>query len=254
MTFFDALILGLVEGVTEFLPISSTGHLILTAQLLGLSGDFVKSFEIAIQVGAILAVLWLYGAKLLLNAQIRKNVAIAFVPTAVGGLLLYKVVKTVFFESTTLILSALLIGGIVLILFEKLHKEKGDALTDLERMTYRQAFSIGCFQIIAMIPGVSRAAATILGGLYVGLSRRAVVEFSFLLAVPTMLAATGLDLVKSGSAFSRGEYGLLILGGCTAFVSALISVRWFVSYVSSHNFTQFGIYRIALALAWWVVV
>ncbi len=253
MTFFDALILGLVEGVTEFLPISSTGHLILTAQILGLSGEFVKSFEIAIQVGAILAVLWLYGAKLFLNSQIRKNVAVAFLPTAVSGFLFYKIIKTVFFESITLTLSALLIGGIVLIIFEKLHKEKEDALTDLEKMTYLQAISIGCFQILAMIPGVSRAAATTLGGLFVGLSRRAVVEFSFLLAIPTMLAATGLDLVKSGSAFGKEEYGLLILGGCSAFVSALIAVRWFVSYVSSHNFIQFGIYRIVMAIAWWVV-
>ncbi len=121
-------------------------------------------------------------------------------------------------------------------------------------MSYRQAFAIGCFQIIAMIPGVSRAAATIIGGLLVGLSRRAVVEFSFLLAVPTMLAATALDLVKHGASFSSSEYGLLALGGLTAFASALIAVRWFVSYISSHNFTQFGIYRIALALAWWIVV
>src|SRR3989338_3409221 len=170
MTIVDALILGIVEGVTEFLPISSTGHLILTAQLLGLSGEFVKSFEIAIQLGAILAVLVLYGARFLKNPQIQKNVLVAFLPAAVGGLLLYKIVKTVFFES------------IALILFEKLYKGKEDTL---EKMSYRQAFSIGCFQVIAMVPGVSRAAATIIGGLPVGLSRPAVVYFSFLLAVPT---------------------------------------------------------------------
>src|SRR3990167_2969268 len=227
MTIVDALILGIVEGVTEFLPISSTGHLILTAQLLGLSGEFVKSFEIAIQLGAILAVLVLYGARFLKNPQIQKNVLVAFLPTAVGGLFLYKIVKTVFFESIPLILAALFLGGIALILFEKLYKGKGDTLADLEKMSYRQAFSIGCF------------------------SRRAVVELSFLLAVPTMLAATALDLIKSGTAFSAGEYGLLVLGGLTAFISALITVRWFVSFISSHDFARFGIYRIALALAWW---
>ena len=254
MTVIDALILGIVEGMTEFLPISSTGHLILTAQLLGLSGEFVKSFEIAIQLGAILAVLVLYGARFLKNPQIQKNVLVAFLPTAVGGLFLYKIVKTVFFESIPLILAALFLGGIALILFEKLYKEKGDTLADLEKMSYRQAFSIGCFQVIAMVPGVSRAAATIIGGLLVGLSRRAVVEFSFLLAAPTMLAATALDLIKSGTAFSAGEHGLLVLGGLTAFISALIAVRWFVSFISSHDFTRFGIYRIALALAWWVAL
>ncbi len=244
-----ALILGLVEGVTEFLPISSTGHLVLTSHFLGLSGDFLKSFEIIIQLGAILAVPIFFGRRLLANLAIWKRVLLAFVPTAIIGALVYPLVKGYFLDSTTLVLWALGLGGLGLIIFERWHQGRPELAVNLEQINYRQALLIGLAQVLAFVPGVSRAAATILGGLALGLPRRAIVEFSFLLAIPTMLAASGLDLVKNINSFSGAQFGILLTGFLVAFVSAYFAIKYFLRFLEHHTFTVFGVYRIVLALA-----
>src|SRR3989338_5756800 len=196
MNLFDAVIFGVVEGITEFLPISSTGHLILTSRLLDLpQTEFLKSFEIAIQLGAILSVLVLYGKSFCLEINILKKVFAAFVPTAVVGFVFYKLVKEFLLGDARVVLCSLFLGGIFLIIFEKFYKARSRLSGDVSDISYRQAVLIGVFQAMAVIPGISRAAATIIGGLVVGLKRKTIVEFSFLLAVPTMLAATALDLL-----------------------------------------------------------
>ena len=245
----QAVILGLVEGITEFLPVSSTGHMILAAQLLHVQEtDFVKSFEIIIQLGAILAVVILYFKKLFLDLKVFLRVCVAFLPTAVIGLALYKVVKTYLIGNVQVVLWSLLIGGLVLVIFEYARRGKKEAAPiDLSQITYKQAFIIGLFQTLAIIPGVSRSAATIVGGMSLGIARETIVEFSFLLAIPTMAAATGLDLIKSGHSFTHSEVSLLAVGFVVAFVSAVIAVRLLLKFVKGHTFISFGYYRIALA-------
>jgi undecaprenyl-diphosphatase len=245
--------LSIVEGITEFLPISSTGHLMLTASILGLSQtEFLKTFEIVIQFGAILSVIVLYWKSLLVNFEILKRVVVAFFPTAVLGLLFYKIIKQFLMTSNQVVLWSMFIGGICLIVFELLHKEKDDAIEDLSTISYRTSLMIGLFQSIAMIPGVSRAAATIVGGLILGLKRKTIVEFSFLLAVPTMLAATGLDLMKNVSQFSVAQLNLLSIGFIVSFFSALLGVKFLLAFIKHHSFISFGIYRIILALLFWI--
>lgn len=245
--------MGVVEGLTEFLPISSTGHLILTGQLLGLpETEFLKSFEIIIQLGAILAVLVLFIRKVWRDLELIKKTALAFLPAAIVGFGLYKLIKSYFLGNSLLVLAMLFLGGLVFLWLERRPREAG--LENLKDMTYRQAFLIGLCQALAVIPGVSRSGATILGGLSVGLSRRAIVEFSFLLAVPTMFAATGYDLLKSGAAFGAGDWQILIIGFVTAFITAIVAVRWFLQFVSRNSFRIFGWYRIAISLfGFWVL-
>ena|SRR3989338_2224331 len=254
MSYWDAIIFGIVEGITEFLPISSTGHLILTSRLLGLAEtDFLKSFEIAIQLGAILSVVVLYGKRLMMNYEILKRVFVAFVPTAVLGLVFYKIIKKILLGSQEVVLWSLFLGGIFLVVFEMTYRKKDIAIDDMEKMPYRTAFAIGLFQAVSMVPGVSRAAATIVGGLILGLNRRTIVEFSFLLAIPTMFAATGLDLVKNAQAFSGTQLEFLFLGFVTSFAVAIISIKFLLHFIKNHTFISFGIYRmIAVALFWLV--
>lgn len=250
-----SVILGIVEGFSEFLPISSTGHLILAGKLLGLGEtDFVKSFEIAIQLGAILSVVVLYWRTFLVDIEVTKKVAVAFLPTGIIGFVLYKLIKTFLLGSSRVVLWSLLIGGIVIVFFEMLHREKEDATGEFAEVTYRQSFLIGVFQSLAVIPGVSRSAATIIGGLILGLKRKTIVEFSFLLAVPTMLAATVYDLYKNGSNFSLSQFNLLAIGFSTAFIIALLSIKFFIRFIQTHSFISFGIYRIALVIIWFVVL
>lgn len=249
MTLFHALIFGIVEGISEFLPISSTGHLILTAQILKLSQtEFLKSFEIAIQLGAICSVVLLYFKSLLVDRQTIKRIIAAFIPTGIIGFVLYKAVKHFLLGNTSVVLWAMLIGGVLLILFELTYREKENVIEKTNQISYRQAILIGIFQSIAIIPGVSRSAATILGGLLLGLKRKTIVEFSFLLAVPTMLAATVLDLVKSGNTFTADQVGVLLVGFVSSFVVAVMAIKFFISFVQKHNFIVFGIYRIIAAL------
>ncbi|MDI9569926.1 MAG: undecaprenyl-diphosphate phosphatase [Pseudomonadota bacterium] len=249
MDLMTAVILGVVEGISEFLPISSTGHLILTSQLLGLKHtDFLKSFEIAIQVGAIMSVAILYWRYLLVDTRTMRMVIVAFVPTGIMGLTLYKLVKQYLLGSASVVLWSLLIGGILLILFELRHREREDAVAAVENISLRQALIIGCFQSLAMIPGVSRSAATIVGGLIIGLKRKVIVEFSFLLAAPTMLAAAAYDLLKSGAGFSPDQFKFLAVGFVASFVVALLSIKFLLRYIQTHTFIAFGVYRIVLAL------
>ncbi len=245
MTVIQVIILSMVEGITEFLPISSTGHMILASTLLHIAEtDFVKSFEIIIQLGAILAVLILYWKKLLWNTY----VAIAFIPTAIIGLVFYKYIKDVLLGNPWVVVWSLGVGGVLLILLEKFQKEKQ------RQMSLLDAFIIGCAQSLSVIPGVSRAAATIVGARLLGVGRENAVEFSFLLAIPTMAAATGLDLVTNGKNFTGGQLELLAIGFIGAFVTALITVKWFIAFVKTHTFIPFAIYRIVAAVAFYVFV
>lgn len=243
MNFFHAIILGIVEGLTEFLPISSTAHLIIANKLLALpENEFIKSFDIYIQLGAILAVVVLYAKRLLANIKLLIKVAVAFVPTAIIGLIAYPFVKQYLLASLSVCAWALLIGGIILILFEKFYKTKK---TEVD-INYSKAVGIGLFQALAIIPGTSRAAATIIGGLKLGIDKKSIVEFSFLLAIPTMAAATGLDLIKTGFAFNGVEWQLLGVGFIVSFLTALLAIRFFLKYIQNHSFTAFGWYRIII--------
>lgn len=249
MSVFDTLILGIVEGFTEYLPISSTAHLILTSDLLGIAQtNFTKTFEIAIQGGAILAVLALYWRKFLDPTMVKK-VAAAFLPTGVLGFVLYPFIKTYLIGNVTVVLWSLAVGGALMIVFEYVRKDRVEPGYEMvSDITYGKAFLIGLCQSVAMIPGVSRSAATIIGGMALGLRRKTIVEFSFLLAVPTLAAATGLDLVKNYALFSGDEFISLAIGFAASFATALIAIRFLLRYIEQHTFIAFGVYRILLVV------
>ena len=253
MNLLDSIIFGIVEGISEFLPISSTGHLMLTARLLELSQtSFLKSFEIAIQLGAILSVIILYGKSLPVRFEILKRVAAAFIPTAIIGFLFYKIIKKIFLAHNDIVLWSLFLGGIILIVFDLLHREKEDHTEDIANISYSQAITIGIFQSVAIIPGVSRSAATIIGGLLLGIKRKTIVEFSFLLAIPTMLAATGLDLIKNAHSFSSDQFIFLSIGFATAFFVAILSIKFLLYFIQRNNFVWFGVYRVGIACVGWI--
>ncbi|MCU0680006.1 MAG: undecaprenyl-diphosphate phosphatase [Planctomycetes bacterium] len=247
----SAAIMGLVQGISEFLPISSTAHLMFTGKLLQINqNDFAKAFEVIIQFGSILAVLVLYWRKFL-SWSLLKKLLVAFLPTAVLGLVFYKIIKTYLMESYTLISWTLILGGLFLIIFEYFYSKKHKEETsdqELDNISYKNCLLIGLFQAIAMIPGVSRSAATIIGGLSLGLRRKMIVEFSFLLAVPTMLAASALVLVKNLSAFSVANINYLVVGFIISFIVALLSIKFLLHYIRKNNFIPFGIYRIIAGL------
>ena len=251
MTLVQALILGIVEGLTEFLPVSSTAHLILTTNVMKLAEtEFVKSFQIIIQFGAILSVVVLYWRKFL-NWEVLKRLVVAFIPTGIIGLTVYKILKQYLLGNLHVILGSLLIGGIVLIIWERF-VPKEETEFDLTEITYGRALLIGLCQAVAIIPGVSRSAATIVGGMLVGVSKRTIVEFSFMLAVPTMLAASGLELVKNHAAISENVPALGV-GFVVSFLVAIAAIKWFIAYVKQHDFRVFGWYRIALAIVYFFV-
>lgn len=257
MDIFQAIILGVVEGLTEFLPVSSTGHLVLAGKLLSLpSGNFEKSFEIIIQLGAILSVVVLYWRSLLVSFETQKRILVAFFPTAIVGLAFYKIIKTYLLGNAAVVCAALFLGGVLIILFEKWYakRPKENLVADISKLSYRQAAIIGLCQSAAVIPGVSRSGATILGGLGVGIQRETIVEFSFLLAVPTMLAATGLDLLKNASAFSSSDALLLAVGFLASFVVALAVIKLFLGFVQKYSFVSFGVYRIIAAGLFWFLL
>lgn len=266
MDLFHSIILGVIEGITEFLPISSTGHLILASNLLRIEQtEFVKTFEIAIQSGAILSVVFLYRRTIFhfsfLTSHLSKRVFVAFIPTAIIGFTLYKFIKHYLIGSSEVVLLSLFLGGIVLIAVEFLFKSKNHKLYIINHksLSYERAFMIGLFQSISMVPGVSRAAATIIGGMLVGLPRKTAVEFSFLLAVPTMIAATALDLqsyILNPTSYILTPYQLtsFLIGFITSFLVALISIKWLLKYVQSNNFIAFGIYRIIIAIVYFLLL
>jgi undecaprenyl-diphosphatase len=252
--YFSGFVLGIVEGITEFLPISSTAHLMLAAQLMQLAqSEAIKSFEVVIQSGAILAVLVFSLRRFFTTWQQSKRLvwltAIGFVPTAVIGLLLYSVIKKYLLGNFTIALFALGIGGLVLILFERWYKKSGqEKVVTSEQLSTKQALLVGLCQSIAFIPGVSRSAATVVGGMYLGISRSLIVEFSFLLAVPTMFAATGLDVLKNHAALFALPIGFIAVGFITSFIVAYVVLGWFMRYIKTNTFAPFGWYRITVAL------
>lgn len=244
---FDSIVLGIIEGLTEFLPVSSTGHMILGAKVLDISGEFLKTFEISIQLGAILAIVLMYARRFLQGFTIYFKLGVAFLPTGIVGILAYKTIKAYLFNPYVVSV-ALVVGGIVLILADKKVVARESRYPSLESLSYKNSFLIGLIQCISMIPGVSRAAATILGGVFNGLDKKQAMEFSFLLAVPTMCAATGYDLIKTPVSFTSGEYLLLGVGLVVAFVTAWAAVKVFVRLVEHYGFKYFGYYRIAVGL------
>lgn len=253
MTIIHSLLLGVIEGVTEFLPISSTAHLIIAAKALNTPDSaFLKSFLISIQLGAILSVAVLYARTIWQNPKLMGKIAAAFIPTAMIGLSVYRLVKDYLMESLPLIAATLLLGGIALIILEKYfarrHRHVITPDSSLQTLSYRQAFFIGIFQALAVIPGVSRSAATIMGGLSLGVSRKNIVEFSFLLALPTMAAATALDLYKTPPVLQGNELLIWIVGLITAFITAILGIKFFLKFIQQHDFQAFGWYRIILGL------
>lgn len=259
MEIWQAVVLSIVEGISEFLPISSTGHLVLTTELLGIPHtEFVKSFEIIIQLGAILAVVALYWRRLIAGIDVWKNIIAAFIPTAIIGLTLYKIIKDVLIGNSYITVAALLLGGIILIaleLFFQKDSEKSKVKKEnIEDLSIKKSFLIGLIQGFSIIPGVSRSAASIMGGLFLGLKRQTAVEFSFLLAIPTMMAATGLDLIKTSFRFSQPEWIALAVGFAGSFIVALFVVKWFLKYVQNNNFIAFGVYRIIAAIAYYLII
>jgi undecaprenyl-diphosphatase len=250
-----ALVLGVVEGLTEFLPISSTGHLILAGDLLGFNDEKGKIFHVAIQTGAMLAVVWEYRAKfahvlarVLTEPAAQRfvaNVAVAFVPAAILGLAFAKHIKAALFKPVPVAI-AFIVGAFVILWAERRdHRVRVESADD---MTWLDALKVGIAQCFALIPGTSRSGATIIGGMLFGLSRRAATEFSFFLAVPTMLAASALDLYKNWTALDGDNLLVIAIGFAAAFVSALIVVRWLIRFVSHHDFVPFAWYRIALGV------
>lgn len=248
MTYLQAFIIAIIEGLTEFLPVSSTGHMILADSLLKIQDkEFAKTFEIVIQLGAILAVLLLYIKRFFVDARIYLKLAVAFLPTGVIGLLAYKSIKLYLFNPFTVSIS-LIVGGVILILLDSWSAEKKSEYKEVEDLTYLGALKIGCIQCFSMIPGVSRAAATIFGGVFSGFNRQQAAEFSFLLAIPTMFAASGYDLLKEKDNIHSDDLQVLLFGAVIAFIVAIFAVKAFIAFLNKYGFKQFGYYRIALGI------
>jgi len=251
MNYIQAIILAIIEGITEFLPISSTGHMIIGSSVMGIAQDpFTKLFTIAIQFGAILSVIVLYWSRFFGGVQtvgFYLKLIVAFIPAVIFGVLFNDYIDALL-ENVMVVGFTLFLGGIVFLFLDKLFNNEGK--TD-EPPSYPSAFKIGLFQVIAMIPGVSRSAATIIGGLTQNMTRKAAAEFSFFLAVPTMFAATAkkmLDYFKDGIAFSSTEINLLIVGNIVAFIVAMIAIKSFIGFLTKNGFKIFGYYRIVVGL------
>ncbi|MFO1311176.1 MAG: undecaprenyl-diphosphate phosphatase [Burkholderiales bacterium] len=254
-----ALLLGIVEGLTEFLPISSTGHLIVAGSLLGYTGEQAKVFEIVIQSGAILAVCWEFRARLVrvVRGLFRDpranrfaiNLAVAFMPAAVLGLLLGKYIKAALFAPVPVAI-AFVAGALVILWAERRQRERPDTvrIDDVDAMRWTDALKVGCAQAFALVPGTSRSGATIIGGMLFGLSRRAATEFSFFLAIPTLFAACAYEAVRNRHLLAATDLPAFGVGFAAAFVSAFLCVRWLIRFVSHHDFTPFAWYRIAFGL------
>jgi undecaprenyl-diphosphatase len=251
MTLVEAIIIAVVEGLTEFIPISSTGHMIITGKLLSVPDDgFTKLFAIAIQLGAILAVVVLYWKKFfdLSNWQFYLKLIVGVIPAIILGLLFSDKIDELL-ESTTTVAIALLLGGIILIFIDKFFNRP--RIRSERQVSYSTSFIIGIWQCLAMVPGVSRSAASIIGGMQQKLTRSAAAEFSFFLAVPTMLAATGYKLLKfyqGNGGFTGEEIKLLIVGNIVAFVVALLAIKFFIEFLKKHGFRVWGIYRVVLGI------
>jgi undecaprenyl-diphosphatase len=243
---FDALVLGIVEGLTEFLPISSTGHLILAGDLLDFDAPSRDVFYVAIQTGAMLAVLWEYRARFFrVDLQLWRNLVVAFIPAAALGLLFGKIIKQYLFHAVPVAL-AFIVGGVVILLVDR--RNRPARIESTRDMTWLDALKVGFAQCFALIPGTSRSGATIIGGMLFGLSRRAATEFSFFLAVPTLIAAGAYDSWKNRALFTVNDAGMWAVGFGASFVSAFLVIRWLIRYVATHDFRWFAWYRIAFGI------
>lgn len=261
MTIAEAVILAIVEGITEFLPVSSTGHMIIASSLMGIEADdFTKAFTVSIQFGAILSVLFLYWKRFFRSVQFYVKLLVAFIPAAIVGILLGDWIDSLL-ENVTAVALALILGGIVLVFIDKLFSsDRPNDITDTDKIPFKQAFAIGVFQCLAVIPGVSRSAATIIGGLTQKLTRKAAAEFSFFLALPTMAGAMFksmvMDEIETGSNAGLHPYELLlngqdnmlafVIGNIVTFVIAIFAMRSFVGYLTKNGFKVFGYYRIVV--------
>ena len=248
MNIIQAIILAIIEGITEYLPISSTGHMIIGASLMGIANNpFTKIFEVNIQFGAIIAVLFLYWKRFFQSFDFYLKLLVAFIPAAIFGFLLNDFIDSIL-ENVWVVATSLLLGGIILVFIDKYFENKETK----ENASFKNSFLIGLFQCLAMIPGVSRSAASIIGGMFQGLSRKSAAEFSFFLAVPTMFAASGYKLLKgykNGDLhFDSSELLLLGIGNLVAFIVAIVAIKFFIGFLQKHGFKVFGYYRIALGL------
>ena len=248
MSIFESIVLAIIEGITEFLPISSTGHMIIGSSVMGIANDpFTKMFTVSIQFGAILSVVVLYWKRFFQSFDFYFKILVAFIPAAVMGLL-FKDKIDALLERVDVVGFTLLLGGIFFLVMDKIFKPEQQTE---EKITYPQAFKIGCFQVISMIPGVSRSAATIIGGLSQKLTRKTAAEFSFFLAVPTMFAATVLTILKfylDGGSFGQREMTALAIGNVVAFIVAMLAIKSFITFLTRHGFAIFGYYRIIVGI------
>lgn len=248
MTYFEALIIAIIEGLTEFLPISSTGHMILASSLMDIDNPrFAETFEIVIQLGAILAVLFLYIKRFFVSITIYLKLLVAFLPTGIIGLLAYKTIKLYLFNPYVVSVS-LIVGGVALLFLDKWSAKKESEYKEIEDISYIDALKIGLIQCVSMVPGVSRSAATIFGGIFSGFNRQQAAEFSFLLAIPTMFAASGYDLLKEKDNINSNDITILVFGALIAFIVAFVAVKAFVTFLNKYGFKHFGYYRIILGI------
>ena len=249
MSVFQSIILAIVEGLTEFLPVSSTGHMIIVSSLMGIADDeFTKAFTIAIQLGAIVSVIVLYWKRFFMTLSFYYKLFVAFIPAVVIGLLFNDYIDALL-ERVEVVAITLILGGIIFLFIDKIFKKT--EVDGKDGVTYSNAFKIGLFQTIAMVPGVSRSAATIIGGLTQGMNKRAAAEFSFFLAVPTMFAATSYKLLKfylEGNTFGTNEIVLLSIGNVVAFIVAMFAIKSFITFLTRHGFKWFGYYRITIGV------
>lgn len=249
MTYLHAIILGIIEGITEFLPISSTGHMIITSSVMGIEDNsFTKAFEVIIQFGAILSVLVLYWKRFIPQWGFYKKLFVAFLPTAILGFIVKDVVEQLL-GSVQIVAWALILGGLVLVWSDKVFAHLTAMGRTTDDLSYSDSVKLGLFQSIAMIPGVSRSAATIMGGLTLGMNKKEAAEFSFFLAVPTMAAASGYKLLKIYKTIDLSQLGVLLVGAFVAFVVAMLAIKFFMGIVTRYGFRGFGFYRIALGAA-----
>lgn len=245
MTTLEAIIIAIVEGITEFLPVSSTGHMIITQELLGMEiNDFVKAFTVNIQFGAILSVIVLYWKRFFQSLDFYFKLFVAFIPAAVIGFLLSDFIDSML-ENVAIVAVMLVLGGVLLIFVDKWFKNPAKD----QSITYPTAFKIGLYQCIAMIPGVSRSAATIIGGMTQKLDRKTAAEFSFFLAVPTMFAASGYKLLQNYKTITSDNIDTLLIGNVVAFIVALMAIKFFITFLTKYGFKVFGYYRIVVGLA-----
>ena len=254
MDIFQAIIIGIIEGFTEFLPISSTGHMIVASKFLGIEESaLVKAYEVIIQFAAIMAVMLIYKEKITFKKiDLWSKLMLAFLPLAIVGFIFKDQIKTLFNVQT--VAWMFIIGGIIFLIVEYFYEEKEHHVSDVEQVSYMQALWVGIAQIFSLVPGTSRAGATIIGGLLTGLNRKTSMEFSFLLAIPVMAAVTGYDLLKHYQDFADANWGAFVIGFITAFVVAYLTIKLFLAFIQRFTFVAFGVYRIIFGVILLMVI